>query len=333
MYFTERYGKKLKFEIGQLDNGQNVEITGKIDRIDTYDDGNTIYVKIVDYKSSARELKLNDVYNGLQAQLVTYLKAYIDGTSDNSLSGDGTAADGSSGVTDESVGGKKQNRKVVPAAIVYQKIDRPIISVEDLSDSVSRSDSKAYENLMKAMQSAGYYNSDFDVLEKLETTFKEIENDPAGCKSKYYKSLSLKKSEDKEDFTKGREFYATSKVLREEDFNTLCEYVGNKLVESGRAIVEGDINLRPFYENDNNNACKYCDFKGSCGFDGRLPGFEKKTFAQAGGSDEEIIQRMSMDNALARGEVVEELAEGELASDKVISSAELVSVENEKEEK
>ena len=217
-------------------------------------------MKIVDYKSSARELKLNDVYNGLQAQLVTYLKAYIDGTN--------------------------QPRRVVPAAIVYQKIDRPIVSVEDLSDSVSRSGSKAYENLMKAMQSAGYYNSDFEVLEKLETTFKEIENDPAGCKSKYYKSLSLNKSYNNEDFTKDRKFADYSKVLREEDFNTLCEYVGNKLVESGRAIVDGDINLRPFYENDNNNACKYCDFKGSCGFDGRLPGFEKKTFAQAGGSDE-----------------------------------------------
>ena len=318
-------GNAQAFEM-EIDDMHKMRLRGKIDRIDTYDDGNTIYVKIVDYKSSARDLKLNDVYNGLQAQLVTYLKAYIDGTSDT---GDGTAAAGASGAVD----GKLQLRRVVPAAIVYQKIDRPIISVENLSDSVSRSDSKAYENLMKAMQSAGYYNSDFDVLEKLETTFKEIENDPKGCTSKYYKSLALKKSEDKEDFTKGREFYATSKVLREEDFNTLCEYVGNKLVESGRAIVEGDINLRPFYENDNNNACKYCDFKGSCGFDGRLPGFEKKSFAKAGESDEEIIQRMSMDNVLARGEVVEKLAEGELASDKVISSAESVSVENEKEEK
>ena len=139
-------------------------------------------------------------------------------------------------------------------------------------------------------------------MEKLETTFKEIENDPAGCKSKYYKSLSLNKSYNNEDFTKDRKFADYSKVLREEDFNTLCEYVGNKLVESGRAIVDGDINLRPFYENDNNNACKYCDFKGSCGFDGRLPGYEKKSFAKAGESDIEILQRMSMDNAIIRNE-------------------------------
>ncbi|MBQ2088983.1 MAG: hypothetical protein II472_02040, partial [Lachnospiraceae bacterium] len=66
--------------------------------------------------------------------------------------------------------------------------------------------------------------------------------------------------------------------------------------------------------------------------DGRLPGYEKKSFAKAGESDIEILERMSMDNALARGEVVEELAEGELGSDKVISSVESVSVENKKEE-
>ena len=58
-----------------LENGKKVEITGKIDRIDTAktEDGN--YLRIIDYKSSAKNVDLNEVYAGLQIQLLTYMDA------------------------------------------------------------------------------------------------------------------------------------------------------------------------------------------------------------------------------------------------------------------
>ena len=59
----------------KLDSGKKVEITGKIDRLDTAktEDGN--YLRIIDYKSSARDIDLNEVYAGLQIQLLTYMDA------------------------------------------------------------------------------------------------------------------------------------------------------------------------------------------------------------------------------------------------------------------
>ena len=59
----------------ELEDGKRIEITGKIDRIDIAkeDDGN--YLRIIDYKSSSKNIDLNEVYAGLQIQLLTYADA------------------------------------------------------------------------------------------------------------------------------------------------------------------------------------------------------------------------------------------------------------------
>ena len=58
-----------------LDDGKKVEITGKIDRIDLAKNKNGSYVRIIDYKSSIKNIDLNEVFAGLQLQLLTYLDA------------------------------------------------------------------------------------------------------------------------------------------------------------------------------------------------------------------------------------------------------------------
>ena len=58
-----------------LENGKKVEITGKIDRIDTAIEDDGKYLRIIDYKSSAKNIDLNKVYAGLQIQLLTYMDA------------------------------------------------------------------------------------------------------------------------------------------------------------------------------------------------------------------------------------------------------------------
>lgn len=71
------FGKKGKYKpiILELDNGKKVEITGKIDRIDTANSEDGKYLRIIDYKSSAKNIDLNEVYAGLQIQLLTYTDA------------------------------------------------------------------------------------------------------------------------------------------------------------------------------------------------------------------------------------------------------------------
>lgn len=71
------FGKNKKYEsiIMILESGKKVEITGKIDRIDTVSSEKGKYLRVIDYKSSAKNIDLNEVYAGLQIQLLTYTDA------------------------------------------------------------------------------------------------------------------------------------------------------------------------------------------------------------------------------------------------------------------
>lgn len=59
----------------EIDNGKAIEITGKIDRMDIAKTPEGKYIRIVDYKSSVKNIDLNEVVAGLQIQLLTYLDA------------------------------------------------------------------------------------------------------------------------------------------------------------------------------------------------------------------------------------------------------------------
>ena len=71
------FGKNGKYPpiVLNLDNGKKVEIIGKIDRIDTANSEDGKYLRIIDYKSSSKNIDLNEVYAGLQIQLLTYTDA------------------------------------------------------------------------------------------------------------------------------------------------------------------------------------------------------------------------------------------------------------------
>ncbi len=59
----------------KLENDKNVEIIGKIDRIDIAENKDGRYIRIIDYKSSVKNIDLNEVVAGIQIQLLTYLDA------------------------------------------------------------------------------------------------------------------------------------------------------------------------------------------------------------------------------------------------------------------
>lgn len=62
--------KPMKIE---LDDKKQVVITGKIDRVDIAKMNDDTFVRIIDYKSSVKDIDLNQVVSGIQIQLLTYL--------------------------------------------------------------------------------------------------------------------------------------------------------------------------------------------------------------------------------------------------------------------
>ena len=52
-----------------------VKLKGKIDRLDAFSDGTRYYINIIDYKSSKKSLNEKDLRNGVNIQLLVYLKA------------------------------------------------------------------------------------------------------------------------------------------------------------------------------------------------------------------------------------------------------------------
>lgn len=57
-----------------LKDGASMKLGGRIDRLDILEQDDTIYVKVIDYKTGQAKLDLASVYYGLQLQLTVYLR-------------------------------------------------------------------------------------------------------------------------------------------------------------------------------------------------------------------------------------------------------------------
>lgn len=60
-----------------LENGTKMELAGRIDRIDQANLDNGTYLRIIDYKSSSKDLNFTEIYYGLALQMLTYLDIVV----------------------------------------------------------------------------------------------------------------------------------------------------------------------------------------------------------------------------------------------------------------
>lgn len=81
--FDTKPGSKYQPIEMKLDDGRKVSIIGKIDRIDIAQMPDGKYIRIIDYKSSTKDIDLNKVVAGLQLQLITYTDAVCE--NDNAM--------------------------------------------------------------------------------------------------------------------------------------------------------------------------------------------------------------------------------------------------------
>ena len=60
------------------EDGTPVVIRGKIDRVDLFAKGEDRYARVVDYKSGGKDFRLEEVFHGLNMQMLIYLFALCD---------------------------------------------------------------------------------------------------------------------------------------------------------------------------------------------------------------------------------------------------------------
>ena len=87
----------------ELPSKETVYLKGRVDRIDKVELNGETYIRIVDYKSGSKSFDLNELYYGLQIQLLVYLDAILK-NSEQIL-----------------------KTQCMPGGILYFKIDNPII--------------------------------------------------------------------------------------------------------------------------------------------------------------------------------------------------------------
>lgn len=138
-----------------LSDGERMILRGRIDRIDVCDDGGVRYVKVVDYKTGRQAFDLNEVYHGLQLQLVLYMNAALELC-------------------------RKDGALTVPAGLYYQPVSDPILPYQG-------GDADAHLAYVRALRGKGVTSSDETVYRHLDRSLA-----PGGGASPYV-PLRLKK--------------------------------------------------------------------------------------------------------------------------------------------
>ena len=118
----EPIGYEVKFDddnIGcieiQLEDGNTLKITGKIDRVDAYSTEENTFLRVIDYKTGKKSFNLTDVVNGLDIQLLVYLNALVDSDSKNTYGGafffnlDDVLISNKNNMTDDEISVKVEN--------------------------------------------------------------------------------------------------------------------------------------------------------------------------------------------------------------------------------
>ena len=88
------YGYEITFSddnIGcikiNLPDGKCLNLTGKIDRVDTYETEDGRYIRVIDYKTGKKTFNINDIVHCTDIQLMMYLDALVESDENNKYGG------------------------------------------------------------------------------------------------------------------------------------------------------------------------------------------------------------------------------------------------------
>lgn len=126
-----------------LSNGGKIHVRGKIDRLDTMEIEDQLYLSIVDYKSSNHQLKYDEMYYGLMMQMLTYLDTAVE-------------------YSEELLG-----KKAKPAGAFYAHIQNPYLRPKELEKD------EWTHALLKKFKLSGIVLNEEELIKELDKTIEE----------------------------------------------------------------------------------------------------------------------------------------------------------------
>ncbi|MBP3325959.1 MAG: exodeoxyribonuclease V subunit gamma [Coprococcus sp.] len=213
-----------------LANDMRMVLNGKIDRVDTCEEDGSVYIKIIDYKSSSRELKLDRILSGLQLQLLAY-----------------------SGIAYELEKKIYPDKDVRLAGLLYYSFDDPIVEMQSLDIDENATgficESGVSDKKMEAARLKGFVNSDKEVLLKMDRTL----------------TTALPIKLDKQGEPK-----SNHNILKEEQLRKLLSRTRENMFQLGQRIAAGCTDINPIKDGNETGCdyCafkKICRFDTKCG--------------------------------------------------------------------
>lgn len=128
-----------------LSADEELHLRGRIDRLDQCEDGEKVYVKIIDYKSGSTNFDLAAIYYGLQLQLVVYMDAVIEMTER-----------------------KYPQKEVIPAGILYYNIADPLAEKNGQPD-----EDEVNAEILRRLRMNGLINSELEAIRHLDNTIEK----------------------------------------------------------------------------------------------------------------------------------------------------------------
>lgn len=144
----EPYGYEIEFKDNsiflpmQIQVGKNrvMKIIGKIDRVDMLKYNDNTYIRVVDYKSSSKDLKLENIKEGISLQLISYLICFME---------------------------NKREENIKPAGILYFNLSDKLVALSQYE----QSNENIKKILMKKLKMNGIFLKDLEILNKMDRNF------------------------------------------------------------------------------------------------------------------------------------------------------------------
>ncbi len=144
----EPYGYEIEFKDNsvflpmqiQVGKDRIMKIIGKIDRVDMLKYNGNTYIRVVDYKSSSKDLKLENIKEGISLQLISYLICFME---------------------------NKREENIKPAGILYFNLSDKLVALSQYE----QSNENIKKILMKKLKMNGIFLKDLEILNKMDRNF------------------------------------------------------------------------------------------------------------------------------------------------------------------